>query len=389
MSNKCKFTTDSFISEAKKIHGDKYDYSKVNYVNHKTKICIICHKLNDDGTEHGETWQLPYSHLNGVGCKVCSHRIQYTTDTYIKRAKEVHGNKFDYSKVKYINKKTKISIKCNKCGNEFEIYPLSHLQGFDCKKCKLLEVSKRLTKTTEQFIEDARKVHGDKYDYSKTIYYTDKQKISIICPIHGIFEQRPSSHLSGYGCKKCFYEKQRYDTEQFNEKIKLIFGDIYDLSKVEYKTTYDKVCVICPIHGEFWKRPIDMIQGHGCPKCNSSSLEQEIRLFLENNNITYEEQKKFNWLKSKQNYFKLDFFLPQYNIAIECHGEQHFKPIEYFGGEETFKLRKKWDEEKLLLCNNNNIKIIYYSNIKISNYKLGDVINNKEKLLNIIYENKC
>ena len=381
------YNTEIYIEEAKSIPGDKYDYSKVEYVNSKTKICVICHELDEFGEEHGEFWVRPHDHIKNKksGCAKCANKIPYTTESFIRKAKLIHGDKYDYSEVVYINKRTKIHLKCKKCGNEFEQYPLSHLQGHGCRKCSSKENSLKYKRTKEQFIEEAKKIHGDKYDYSKVEYVNINTNVCIICPKHGEFLQRASSHLHGCGCKKCNNEKNRYTTQQFIEKVKLIFGNIYDLYKVDYKTTYDEVCIICQKHGEFWKKPIDIIQGHGCPLCNSSSLEREIRLFLNENNIFFEEQKKFIWLQNKQSYLKLDFYLPQYNIAIECQGEQHFKPIEYFGGENGFIKQIERDKNKFSLCNEHNIKILYYSNVINKEYELGEVINNKDKLLKIIY----
>lgn len=173
-------------------------------------------------------------------------------------------------------------------------------------------------------------------------------------------------------------------TAEFIEKAIKIHGNKYDYSKVNYVNPKTNVCIICPIHSEFNIKPINHIQGIGCPKCNESKLEEEIRYLLDENKIKYVEQKTFSWLKSKQNYLRLDFYLEDYNIAIECQGEQHFKPIRYFGGESSFNNTVKWDNLKNKLCNDNNIYILYYSNIIENNYNLGKIINDKSELLNNI-----
>lgn len=109
--------------------------------------------------------------------------------------------------------------------------------------------------TKESFINKAKEIHGDKYDYSKTIYNNAHTLISIICPEHGEFLQKPYSHLSGYGCKKCATKKlgvlYRDNAQEFIKKAKEVHGDKYDYSKVEYVNTNMKVCIICPEHGEF------------------------------------------------------------------------------------------------------------------------------------------
>ena len=192
-----RITTENFIKKARKVHGDKYDYSKVEYKGTHTKVCIICQ-------EHGEFLQTPHNHLHSQGCLACSGRKQLTTEEFIRRAKEVHGDKYDYSKVEYVNKSTKVKIICPIHG-EFEQIPDSHLHGHGCHKCVNC---KQLT--TEEFIHRAKEVHGDKYDYSKVEYINSHTKVKIICPIHGEFEQEPNSHLEGKGCPNCYHKTKKY-----------------------------------------------------------------------------------------------------------------------------------------------------------------------------------
>jgi rubrerythrin len=290
-------TTEEWIKKAKKIHGNKYDYSKINYINNKIKVCIIC-------PEHGEFWQTPNSHLSGRGCRKCadklnSERTKFSTNEFIKKAKSIHGDKYDYSKVNYKNIDTKICIICSKHG-EFMQTPYAHLQGQGCPICGKIKRNYKMQKTKggsiENFIKRAKEIHGDKYDYSK----------------------------------------------------------------VEYKNMSTKVCIICHKHGEYWQIPSSHLQGQGCPVCKESKLENEIRLLLTENNISFIMEAHFNWLKKQH----LDFYLPDYNIAIECQGEQHFKPIKHFGGEKKYVTRTKLDENKRILCKENGIKLIYFSKIK-------------------------
>jgi len=190
-----RLTKNDFIRKAREIHGYKYDYSKVNYINNLTKICIICPK-------HGEFWQTPNKHLLGQGCPICGGTKRLTTEEFIRKAREIHGDKYDYTKVDYINNSVKVCIICPEHG-EFWQTPHNHLIGHGCPKCKNKKISNSETKTTEKFILEAREIHGDKYDYSRTKYLSAKDKILIICPEHGEFWQEASSHLSGCGCPKC------------------------------------------------------------------------------------------------------------------------------------------------------------------------------------------
>lgn len=166
-------TTDDFIIDAKKVHGDKYDYSKVVYENSKTKVEIVCSK-------HGSFWQEPGSHLNGRGCTGCYGSKKKNTKQFIKEAQNIHGEKYDYSKVKYKNNICKIKITCSKHG-EFLQAPVKHLSGRGCPNCKL----DKFRLTSETFIKKSRKIHDNKYDYSEVEYNGYYNNVVIICSKHG------------------------------------------------------------------------------------------------------------------------------------------------------------------------------------------------------------
>ena len=352
-ANKISLNNEIFIEKAKKVHGDKYDYSKVEYRNSKIKVCIIC-------PEHGEFWQRAYIHLGGCGCIKCAKdknkkHVYLNTEKFIEKSKDIHGDKYDYSKVEYRNIKEKVCIICPEHG-EFWQRAEDHLKGRGCSKC-----SGRI-KENNDFITKCKNKHGDVYDYNQTIYKNLNTKISYLCPSHGVIHQLPSNHLK-YGCPEC--GKEYYLLEKKDEYRKIFFDKInkmhnkYDYSKVEYKNSKTKVCIICPEHGEFWQTPSKHIKsGQGCPKCQSSHLENEVRRFLIEKEINFIEQYAPRWLKSKKGQKKIDFYLPEYNVAIECQGIQHFIDVEYF--KTRINLTQKRDEEKNKLSKLNNIDIIYY-----------------------------
>lgn len=240
--------------------------------------------------------------------------------------------------------------------------------------------------TTEEVIKRGKIIYGNIYDYSKTEYVNIDTKITVICPKHGEFQIRPDHFFEGKGCPKCGNErtgdKNRLSIEKFIEKARNTHGNKYDYSKVEYIDARTKVCIICPKHGEFWQKPREHFKGFGCPQCRESILEKEIKLLLEENGIEYEFQKRFSWLRNKLP-MSLDFYLPDYNIAIECQGEQHFKSQEYFNKNQSFEERIRMDSLKRELCNKNDIKLLYYSNKYIvpKNWNKYDVICSKVKLL--------
>lgn len=349
-----KKTTEQFIEDAVKVHGCKYDYSKTKYNKSSEKVCIVCPK-------HGEFWQEANSHLQGRGCPKCgnnniSEHLKSNTNNFIRQSNKIHSNKYDYSKVKYINSHTKVCIICPIHG-EFWQRPNDHLRGCGCPICSLKLINNK-TLTNGEFIEKAKMVHGNKYDYSKVEYENNRTKVCIICPIHGEFWQKPNDHLNGHGCSKCSGTKA-LTTEEFIENARKIHGDKYDYSKVEYMGNKKKVCIICLKHGEFWVRPNSHLsQKQGCKHCKKSKMENEIMSILKNNNISYVYQynnKNCDWLGRQS----LDFYLPQYNIAIECQGEQHYKSVKLWGGEMGFKRRNKLDEIKKEKCKKHGIKIIY------------------------------
>ena len=206
------------------------------------------------------------------------------------------------------------------------------------------------------FILKSKNIHGNKYDYSLVNYVNNKTKVKIICPIHGEFEQIPNGHLSGYGCSKCT-NKFKLNTTIFIEKSKNIHGDKYDYSLVNYINQRIKIKIICPIHGEFEQQPNKHLKGCGCKKCSESKGERMIRQYLEDNNIEYLPQHKFNNCKYK-NELPFDFYLPDYNICIEYNGAQHYKPVKYWGGIDTLNKIKIRDKIKKKYCLYNNIKLI-------------------------------
>ena len=337
---------ESFIAKCRDVYGDLYDYSKVEYIHSKEKVCVICPK-------HGEFWVTPNNHMRGSRCPACYGTPRKTTEQFIKEAKKIHGNKYDYSKVKYDGTDVKVCIVCPEHG-EFWQTPYSHLKGCQCPVCSKVQ---RITQ--DIFIKRCTEIHHGRYDYSKVNFEHVKKKVCIICPEHGDYWQKAGIHLRGYGCPICG-GSQQLTTEKFIEKAKLVHGHKYDYSKTNYINYRTKVCIICPEHGEFWQVPNNHLFGAGCPTCPESNMEGEIRQLLLNKGIIFEQEKGFDWLVYNRRMF-LDFFLPEYGVAIECQGKQHFSPTEIFGGEEFYKMTVERDKVKKRLCEEHGIRVLYYS----------------------------
>lgn len=202
-------TTEEFIEDAIKVHGDRCDYSLVEYVNWKTKVKVICNLCKN-------IFEIsPNNHTRGRGCRRCGikRRVEASCmeiDEFISRAKIKHNNKYDYSKVEYINSRTNVTIVCPIHSN-FKQSPSNHLSGQGCHKCGRKTSAEKTSLTNEIFIERSNIKHNNFYDYSKVNYTNGKTKIFIGCPIHKeYFEQEANSHINGTGCPKCALEISSY-----------------------------------------------------------------------------------------------------------------------------------------------------------------------------------
>lgn len=311
--------------------------------------------------------------------------VKLTTEEFIEKARNVHGDKYDYSLVDYKNIRSKIKIVCKKHGM-FEQQADAHNNGQGCRKC--YDENQRMSH--QYFIQNSIKKHKNEYDYSLVNYINNDTKIKIICKKHGEFEQTPANHLYyGNGCKICRNESQTLSTQDFIKKSNAIHDNKFNYSLVNYENLSKKVKIICPVHGEFLQLASNHVSGYGCPKCNSSKLENTVRSYLSKNNIKFEEQKRFDFIRNK-NPLPFDFYLTEYNCCIECQGEQHFSPVN-FGGRldktkyERFSYIKKNDEIKFNKCREHKINLYYYTKRKniIDGY-FSDV----ETLLKIIKNEK-
>jgi len=277
-------------------------------------------------------------------------------------------------------------------------------------------------KTNKDFINDANKIQGDRYDYSLVYYINNKTKVKIICKIHGIFLQRPDNHLSGQGCALCKNNNIRVTQEEFIEKSKSKFGNRYDYSLVNYINNKTKIILICHIHGIFVQKPDNHLrQKIPCKKCDSENritdeeiLKKRLREIHDNyydySLLIYKGRKCKSIIicpihgeftqtihshilgsgckkckssngerlvskilqdmniefKIEQtfdnckfiNKLRFDFFIPSLNICIEYNGLQHYKAVPFFGGEKYFSKILKRDNIKKEFCKNNNIKLV-------------------------------
>lgn len=253
-------------------------------------------------------------------------------------------------------------------------------------------------KTKDEFIKQAKEVHGDKYDYSKVIYLTARTKVVIICKSCNIeFEQTPQHHLEGHNCMRCAIKnkkpykrinippyimttrrlkvleyaryvkdklgknKRRMTTTEFVKRASHVHSNKYDYSLSKYTLAKSKVIIICPKHGEFSQSAHTHLIGHGCPKCNFSNGEREVAKVLELLNIKYETQKEFPDCIDKAP-LRFDFYFSYNNkrFLIEYQGVHHTKPIKHFEQNGKVKLSwyKKHDAIKKLFASKNGFIFI-------------------------------
>jgi len=279
-------TKEQFIKECEKLHGQLYDYTLTDYKNCKEKVKIVC-------KTHGVFELIADNHQRKDGCPTCRKEksIAERKASFIKRAKEIHGDTYDYSLVNYIKNQDKVTLICNVHG-EFLQKPLNHLQGNGCNKCNIQKrFDDRLT--TDEFIKKAKLIHGDTYLYNKTKYVRFDDPVTIECKHHGIFEQKPTNHIKGAGCIKCGINKisNKFisNTKDFISKAIKIHGNRYDYKDIEYTHSRQKVKIKCSTHGTFEQTPSTHLKGSGCQKCASliNVYKREDYIKLSKNAILY------------------------------------------------------------------------------------------------------
>ena len=349
-----KLSQDEIIKRFNKVHGDKYNYDLVKYEGMYSKVKIrhnICGKY---------FFQTPFNHQNGHGCSLCYRNSLKTTTEVIKDFRKIHGlEKYDYSEIDYQGDSKKVKIKHNLCNRYFFQKVNDHINGHGCPLCY-----GKFLKTNEEVIKDFQKIHGlEKYDYSKIDYQGDSKKVKIKHNSCGnYFFQKPNDHITGSGCPFCYGTFLKTKEEVIKDFHRVHRPGEYDYSEVIYIRNNKKVKIKHNVCGKyFFQTPMTHKTGSGCPHCNilnnTPKGEKRIKNFLEENNINFISQKKF---KNCRNVLPLsfDFYLSDLNILIEFDGEQHYRPVKWFGGEEGFLKTQKRDKIKTDFAEKENIKLI-------------------------------
>ena len=363
-----RISQSGFLSKCKSIHGDKYCYKKAIYIDWKTKVEIYCKKCDV------VFFQTPSTHYKCRGCPECiksamRKKFAQTKENFVDDAIKIHGEFYDYSLVDYVNSNTNVDIICPRHG-VFKQKPYTHKGGSGCSQCANERISEMYTKDKDYFIEKATKAHGDRYDYSDSVYIGNETNISIKCRIHGEFSQRKSHHYDGHGCPKCDDEDKRllyaHTKEIFIDRAVIVHGNVYDYSLVDYINCQTPVKIICSKHGIFRQQPQHHLKSQGCRSCSLSKGEKLVFNLLIKKEIAFEVQKKFKGCVHKRK-LPFDFYIPSLNLCIEYQGRQHYEPIKFFGGEKKFNMLKHRDQIKRDFCEENNIRLLEIKYTDIEN----------------------
>lgn len=259
----------------------------------------------------------------------------------------------------YINAKTKITHYCLIHNVYWDTLPYAPLRGHGCPMCHKDRLREAQIKTNEQYLSELNDINSDIIPLEE--YAGINIPILHKCLKHGtIWKITPYNALQGHGCYKCGIEKNRCKFskphEQYVEEVAKINSNIIVIGTyVNNITPILHRCAIC--NNEWYTNPTNILCGCGCPKCSRSKGEIAVEKWLEDNNINFISQKKFNDCCDKQP-LPFDFYLPDYNVACEFQGIQHYEPVDVFGGQEQFELQIKHDKIKSNYCKQNNIRLL-------------------------------
>ena len=275
---------EEFINKSTEVHGGKYCYDKVEYVHSKKKVCITCPK-------HGDFWQIPNGHLLGRCCWGCSYDARSSnTQEFTEKAKEVHGDLYDYSKSEYTGSGKHIEIVCKKHGT-FKQSPHSHLKGYGCNKCGGAFLD------TDLCIEKFEEIYGSKFQYSDLDYEGPESLVTIKCnSCLGIYSQKVKHHMTRGVCQICLDGCR--DLDNYINTCNEIHENKYEYTKTSFRKLSDIVIVTCPEHGDFQQLASSHKRGFGCVKCSGYSKgEKLVEKYLLDKGINYVCQKGFEGLR--------------------------------------------------------------------------------------------
>lgn len=357
-----KLEFDEFVRRARSKHGDRYQYLPDNFDGATKYTTIIC-------PVHGVFKQVAEAHYRGQGCPRCrndsaSDRCKMPFDEFVRRSRIEHGDRYEYLSTIYDGTGFKTQIVCPDHGM-FEQLAMNHLVGHGCPKCAEIVRCRKRRSSTREFIEKARRKHGNRYGYSRVEYVDAHTNVIIICQNHGEFAQTPNGHLGGHGCPTCkpiiIGNKKRSNAQEFIKKAKRIHGNKYGYEKVEYARNDAEVIIICQDHGEFQQTPKNHLGGQGCPICKHKGEANVGAILLD----MFQRVARQAPLRIHRRTYKFDFQIQDFArlIYVEYHGEQHYRPVDFAGkGDEwaaqQFSKIQRHDQIKADWCKRNSYPLI-------------------------------
>jgi very-short-patch-repair endonuclease len=368
---KKRLTKEEFMERAMAAHGKRYDLSRAIYRTQYDAVSVRC-------GQHGPFTIAPQNLWKGGGCPNCARAEQgmarrLTTEEFVLRAKAVHGAKYRYIDTIYTTAKTKVSVTCTIHG-DFSILPSNHLAGRGCSVCSQERAIVLLTNgarySQEEVIARFQNVHGIKYDYSLVRYIRSLDPVRIGCPEHGLFDQAPVHHFDGKGCPKCGIEISR-NANRLNEaevigRFRNLHGKRFDYSRFRYKDFKTKSLIGCRDsgHGFFEMNAQAHLEGKGCPACSQSKGERFIDEWLRESGYKFDREFPItSTVGADGRRLRFDFLISEHKVLIEFDGEQHFRPVTFFGSSKTTALKvheeiKRRDKIKNVWATKNGYKLI-------------------------------
>lgn len=340
-----KNTDAEFKEQVRSLADNEYTFLD-NYINAKTKLRVRHNKC-------GNIYEVkPNNFLNGNRCPYCAGYIKKTDNEFKQEIYDLVGNEYTFLDP-YVNSKTKLRVKHNKCGNIYKVTPDNFLMGRRCPYCSA-EIT---NKTDTRFKKEVFNLVGNEYVFLDT-YVNSNTKIKVKHIKCGkTYKVKPNNFLRGQRCPYCIGGNIKKMDKQFKNEVKNLVGNEYTFLD-SYVNRETKIRVKHNSCGSIYEvEPGNFLSGTRCPYCNSPKGETIISKILDSLHIKYEYQKTFDDLRDTQP-LSYDFFIPTQNILIEYQGQQHYQPIDHFGGKARFKIQHKHDKMKADYAKSNNYKLI-------------------------------
>ena len=381
---------ERFLGKAKAKYGDTYDYSLVEYQGSEIPVKIIC-------KTHGVFPISPRTFLQGQskcaphGCPKCDgiqEQKKITQNDFLQTVREKHGEKWDLSTVQYRNKHQILGLSCPDCNESFNTTPEKLMDGLGCPRCE------GRIKDLRYYVEEAKKVHGDEYNYSECYLSHNKSGAimlnNIRCKHHGLYSTRADVHIQQKcKCPKCNVPPDKLSPEQrrdayIRRAIERHGEGHFDYSQVDYHRKRDKVKIRCIIH-DYWF--YQSLEEHtkkrsmgGCPLCSETTGEREVRLHLQKKHIDFTAQVEIENIRPKElprQYLRVDFYINKYRLFIEYNGEQHYRDCGWFKERGGFEMQQLRDEVLREYCQKFDFNLL---EIKYSDFdNIGKLIDAKIK----------